>query len=418
MQFFKRNIDYIVTFFIEFLIVILSFLVYRIASEYMTEYGFSEYTLSRRSISFLQPLLMIGLGVAVPRYISIYSNRNSIFPTGLLLLVSSGFVMLSIIVFNAEYFAEIFFGSANYSSYIFPLVLLLFGYGIHAIIYGFLRGKRNVYLSNFVQLIHVGILPVTVLLYTNQVKELLYINSFLLLISCAVFIVITITKYHPKLNVNKLIADTKTMLRYGLPRVLGDFSLLALITLPSYFVLNFQQDLLLSGDVAYSMTLINLVGKAFGPLSVVLLPEIAEFSRDKKLHLIKQRFYRFILMSVSLTIVGYFIYYFLSGYILSILLGSNYRPSIEEISIIVLQGSFGYALYIVLRSFLDAIKVKAINSFNLTVVLIIYLLLVTACYYLNKSFNDYLYAFVFCINLLGVLTLIQAFRAINSLNKV
>ena len=120
-------------------------------------------------------------------------------------------------------------------------------------------------------------------------------------------------------------------------------------------------------------------------------------------------------MSISLTIVGYLIYYFLSDYILTILLGSNYRPSIEEISIIVLRGSFGYALYIVLRSFLDAIKVKAINSFNLTVVLIIYLSLITACYYLNRSFNDYLYAFVFCINLLGLLTLIQAFRAINSL---
>jgi len=72
LSFFAKYKNYVITFGTEIFILILSFVIFRIANERMSDISFSEYTLSRRNISFLQPLLMIGLGVAVPRYVSIY----------------------------------------------------------------------------------------------------------------------------------------------------------------------------------------------------------------------------------------------------------------------------------------------------------------------------------------------------------
>ena len=416
MNFTSKYRNYIITFGVEFIVLILGFLVYRIASENMSELGFSEYTLSRRSIAFLQPLLMIGLGVAVPRYVSIYTLRNTILSSSMILLLAASIILSIAMLFNQEYFAILFFGDTKYIVYIFPLILLLIANCFHAILYGFLRGKRHIYSSNIIQLINKAILPLLVVIYTSNIYELLYINSIILIVNC-IIITLIIIRYNPiSLKIKKFIVDSRVLLKYGLPRVLGDFSLLALLTAPTYLILYFQNNILISGDVAYSITLLNLIGAAFGPLGLVLLPEIAHFMQFKQHHLIQKRFYAFIVLSMILTVFGYVIYYLFSEQILSLLLGEEYRKSIEDLSITILLGSFGYTMYIVLRSFLDAIKVKATNAFNLIISLFIYIVLTYFNHTYDASVNEYLYSFVISINVLGVLTFIQTYRAIKKLS--
>lgn len=381
----------------------------------MSELGFSEYTLARRNISFLQPLLMVGLGVAVPRYISIFPQRNSFLATGLLMMVGISFLFLLILSAGAPFFSNLFFGDKQYQSFIFPMALLLAGYGFHAVLYGFLRGKKEVYISNLVQLVNIGILPVLVLLYTDDVQTLLYVNSLVLLFNCIVFSILAIRKFQLKIDFPAWKEDILLLLKYGLPRVLGDFALLALLTFPTYIVLSTQNDVLIGGDIAYSITLFNLVGAAFGPLSLVLLPEIAGFLAENRIDLIKKRFYVFVVASLGLTCIGYFFFYFFNDFILSILLGDNYRSELVDIATVVLLGSFGYVLYIVLRSFLDAIHVKAKNATNLLISLIVYLILVWYGFAQHVSPQNYLYYFVFAVNLLGFLTFIKTYFTLKNM---
>lgn len=295
------------------------------------------------------------------------------------------------------------------------MALLLVGYGFHAILYGFLRGKKEVYFSNLIQLLNIGILPVLVLFYTQDVKLLLYINSVLLLFNCLIFITIVFIKNGIKIELQSCKEDAVVMLKYGLPRVLGDFALLALLTFPTYIALSMQKNVLVGGDVAYSITLFNLVGAAFGPLSLVLLPEIAGFLAEKRVDLIKKRFYVFLVISLLLTLFGYALFYFFHDVVLNVLLGNKHRSSIFEIASIVLLGSFGYVLYIVLRSFLDAIHVKAKNATNLIVSLGVYVLLILYGYSKDVSLNSYLYYFVMSVNVLGILTFIKTYHTIKEI---
>ena len=415
MSFVKKYKNYVVTFGIEFLILLLGFFIFRLANEKLNSEGFSEFTLSRRNISFLQPLLMLGLGVAVPRYMSIQQKRDSFLPAALTIMTAVGLLFVVALFLSRNFIAHMFFGSENYYFLILPLVVLLVGYGFHSIIYGYLRGKGQVLWANGFQLLNIGILPVAVLAVSEDVQQYLYFNALFIFASSLFFSGFVFYKNSIEFNLKLFQEDSSVLLSYGIPRVFGDFALLALLTVPTYIVLYVRHDLLAGGDIAYALTLFNIVGAAFGPLSLVLLPEISKFLSESKFNLIKQRFYFFVFASVALTALGYLIFVGFHHFILSLLLGSNYRPEIFEIAKVVLLGSFGYVVYIVLRSFLDAIHVKAKNATNLLISLAIYLIMVLYGSMNNVGIVSYLYYFVVAVNILGLLTFIQTFYTIKKL---
>jgi O-antigen/teichoic acid export membrane protein len=415
LSFFSKYKNYVITFGTEIIILFLSFVIFRVANERMTDIAFSEYALSRRNISFLQPLLMIGLGVAVPRYVSIHPKRDSFLPASLMLMTIVSFFFLLVLTLGSGFFSNLFFGDLTYQNYILPLCILLIGYGYHAILYGYLRGKKEVYFSNLIQLVNIGFLPISVLLYTQNVQQLLLLNGIFLLVSCLIFGLYVFIKRQIQLDFPSCWEDAKLMLNFGLPRILGDFALLAILTFPTYIVLSLQKNVLTGGDVAYSITLLNLVGAAFGPLSLVLLPEIGGFLAEKRIDLIKKRFYVFVLSGIILTVIGYLTFYFFHEVILNLLLGKDHRNEIFEIAHIVLLGSFGYVLYIILRSFLDAIHVKAKNATNLLIALIIYIAMAGYGYSMHVKSITYIYYFVISLNTLGLLTFIKTYNTIKNL---
>ena len=63
---------YVSAFVTEIFVVLCSVLLFRICLMNYGESDFSVYSIYRRGFSFLQPLLMIGLGVGIPRYVSLY----------------------------------------------------------------------------------------------------------------------------------------------------------------------------------------------------------------------------------------------------------------------------------------------------------------------------------------------------------
>ena len=412
---FNKSSNYIVTFFVEFLVLLLGFLVFRMASEKLAGVGFSEFTLARRNISFLQPLLMLGLGVAVPRYMSINKERDSYLPSALMVMMGIGILFLLGLVSSRNVISILFFGNTEYNFLIFPLALLLVTYGFHSVIYGYLRGKGELYLANVFQLINIGIVPVLTMFFAQEVESYMYFNALTIAIVSIVFSVFIFLKNQIKFNRSLLKEDSLELLGYGMPRIFGDFALLALLTIPAYVVLYLQHNLSAGGDIAYAITLFNLVGAAFGPISLVLLPEISKFLAESRIDLISKRFYFFVFSSLLLTAAGYLFFILFHESILNLLLGKNYRHAIFEIARIILMGSFGYVIYIVLRSFLDAIHVKAKNSVNILISLGVYAVMIL-CGYLNEvSMYYYLYCFVIALNLLGVLTFIMTYYSIKKL---
>src|SRR4051812_4974560 len=68
--------NYILTYITEFAVLISGILVYKLAAGSFGKDGFNEYSICRRTLSFIQPLLIMGFGVGLPRYIAIAAANN------------------------------------------------------------------------------------------------------------------------------------------------------------------------------------------------------------------------------------------------------------------------------------------------------------------------------------------------------
>ena len=104
MHFLIKNKDYIITFIIEFIVLISSVLVYKLASNLPDNTDFSEYAISRRTISFLLPLLIMGLGVGIPRYVAFSvedaEKQGTFYVSGIILTLL--FAAPLILIFNSD----------------------------------------------------------------------------------------------------------------------------------------------------------------------------------------------------------------------------------------------------------------------------------------------------------------------------
>src|SRR6266849_9492025 len=58
------------TFATEFTVLACQLLTYKLAAHFLGKTGFSEYAVARRTISLIYPLPLLGLGIALPRYIA------------------------------------------------------------------------------------------------------------------------------------------------------------------------------------------------------------------------------------------------------------------------------------------------------------------------------------------------------------
>ena len=394
---------YIITFFTEFLILFLGVVVYKIVNERFNNIQFTEYNLFRRSSSLFQPLIMCGLGVSIPKFTSKYINRNSFLIVGNIILFLVMLLIGSIFLIFHDFFSILLFGDKIYYNLIFILVLMLFGAGLHSIIYGFLRGKFLYGYANAFQLFNIGLVPVLTLFVCHDISNVFYLNAIIWIFSSLTIFIYLIIKYKPKLNKIILKHDFIKLLYFGLPRIPGDFSLLILISLPSFIVLHIYSDFKLAGFVAFSTTMLNLVGAAFGPIGLILLPETNRLIKNKEIDKLKLITRKILIVTMLFIFIGLVVFSIFPSFFLDLLV-SETDPKLITSCKLMLLGSFGYALYLNLRSILDAFYFKPVNSVNLLKTLFCLILLVLLTWSINLSFEYLLYSFSISMTLLGVLT--------------
>src|SRR5215472_16552492 len=68
---FQEGREYASTFATQFADLGCQLLVHKLAAHYFGKQGFSEYAVARRAISTIYPVCLLGLGVALPRFIAV-----------------------------------------------------------------------------------------------------------------------------------------------------------------------------------------------------------------------------------------------------------------------------------------------------------------------------------------------------------
>ena len=156
--------NYFSAFLTELIIMVMSVLLYRFCLLRFGEDDFSIYSIYRRGFSFLQPLLMIGLGVGIPRFISLHfrdKKRIAGYYSAATIIILMICAISSVLLFIfSRHISAFVFGAEFYEYLIPPLILMLIGVLVYNISYSYYRGILNMKLANLFQFLFLGIIPV------------------------------------------------------------------------------------------------------------------------------------------------------------------------------------------------------------------------------------------------------------------
>lgn len=408
-DFLKMKKDYIITFLTEFIVLASGILVYKLAANILGKEGFSEYALSRRTVSLIQPALLIGLGVGIPRYIAYASSSpnskkpDAYFVGGLTTLVLVVLIFTFILNLFKNNLAFLIFGSSNYVYLMFPINLMLLGTILHAACYSYFRGKLLMFKANSLQFINMGIVPPFVFLIGKDIRQILSISGLLWVIISTIFL-ISIIKNLAFKDAN-IFSAAKELIFYGLQRVPGDFGIAALLTLPAIFTAHIT-GVREAGNVAFGVSILNMIGSIFAPIGLILLPKASQIIANKDFKLLGYYIRKILKTTFFLTALGVVFFEVFASEIINLYLGRTFSDLVLPTRIIMIAG-LAYTVYVSMRSIIDAYYVKAINTLNIFLSLLLFLLLSGIVVLFIKNYIYIVCSFVIALFSLGSLTLLE-----------
>ena len=361
------SFDYFLTTVASLLIVGAGVLVYRLASIFLGQQGFSEYALLRRIIALLLPALLLGIGVALPRLIALMASGASqreqkihfVSSLAVVSMVVVGFLLIA--NWQADLIAFLFFGDREFARLIPALSMVVVGLSWQTVCYAFFRGQLHMVQANLLQVLTYAVAPIAAFYIGDEsVERVMTWTGILSILFTVVFMLKERLLVIPAPV--EFMGSIRTLLNYGLRRVPGDFALMALLTLPATVVAHLE-GILEAGMVAFGTALITLGATIVTPISILLLPHATQLISENRADVLRRQVKAIMLLVVPTAIVGTALGELVLPYVVRWYLGAEYVEHILSVRIMLI-GVVPYVVYVAMRSINDAAFVRAINARN------------------------------------------------------
>ena len=406
--------DFILTFITEFIIIFCMLATYKLADSFFGQKGFTDYSLVRRVIAMIQPALLVGMHITIPRQVAFYvresrQKSSEIFLSAIIILFTVTLLFSFILLLFKKQFSILLFDNPSYSEFIFPLTLMLAGMTIHSAVYGYYRGMGVMNKANVIQLLMLGIIPLLAIYFAESLSQFLVITGTLWIIFSMIFLAVILFNLDFSFSsATKSIGDT---FRHGIQRLPADLGIAALLSLPVIFFTH-AFGTIDAGYLAFSISLLSMTGASLKPIGLVMLPHATALVAEKKYALlnaqIRKMIFYFLLLAAAVTI-GYEL---LSPLLLSVYLG---RPNEELVFIsrIAMLSAAGYMFYVFFRSIIDAADYRSFNTVNILISVAFLLIFSLPGMWIQVSRIYLLSIFVLSVFVLGTLTYLHIKKIIS-----
>ena len=330
---------------------------------------FGAYSLARRLVANTAPFVILSMGVSLRRYVAMSDDKieqasyiiSSLIATGSMLIV---FLVASVLAGNQ--LSHLIFQKEAYTGLYYSSLFFIGGYCIWVITSSFLFGMQKIQKANVLQLLIVALLPLLITFVFAKEKNAAWILacmgigywlSFFVLISEIIKI--------RGVSLKGISTSFLTLIRYGVPRIPGDFAFAGLFTLgpflASYFGSLKDAGFFVIGQYVFRIMEAGII--AFG---MVALPKIAQWVAKGKDAYLKENIENLLIMIFQLGIFLTVHAFLWSKEILLFWLGPDYFGAVPVMRILIIALA-PYLGYVMLRSVVDAVEVRAINTLNLFV---------------------------------------------------
>ena len=390
----------------EFAVLIILLGVLKLAAGVLNAQEFGAFMLLRTALTLAYPVVLLGLGVALPRYLSIAAARED--RAGLDRLWTGALVVWMIAaVVTAVLFATVrnqtatlLLGSPRHAELTPYLGLMLVGFSWHALVYGYFRGRLLMGRANMLQVLNTAVVPAVSLAITQDLPAYFLVAAIGWLLVPSVVLAASRVSF----RVRGAGREARTLLAYGVRRLPGDFFLVGLLSIPVILVSSVA-GAVQAAYVSLGMTIVGLLGAALTPLGIVLLPRSTRaFARAEDEDL--RREVKTLMMAVTAAGVLFLpLAFLLAEPALVAFLGDRFSEAGSVVPL-VLVAAWPYAYFVVLRNVLDARHRRAVNSRNGAVALATLAVFGTAGL-LAENVNTILLGFDTAMLVLGVLTVFE-----------
>jgi O-antigen/teichoic acid export membrane protein len=399
---------YIITFITEFFVLASNIVVYKLAAVILGSVGFSEYALSRRVLSFIQPAVLMGLTIGIPRYMGYYSatsndKSGSYFLSGASLTFLTLCVIVPVFLLLRKEIAFLLFGSPDYSNFIFPINVLLIGTIGHSLCYSYFRGKLFMGKANLLQILNSAIFPLAAFGFTKNIIEILNVLGLARCLTSFIFLAIIFKQLNFHDLWKTLFTHGKELIRYSIPRVPGDFGWAALLSIVAFLTAH-SSGVKEAGNVAFGISMLNAGGSLFYPIGIVLLPHASQMVAKMEMIALRKFVKNILLISQLLSLLGIIVFAIFGGWIIEFYLGRHFVEMTFILKIIFIT-AIPYTIFVTMANVIDSFYIKAINTKNILISLSVFLLLGGLTMLIKGSYIYLIIEFVTVFYILGLLTL-------------
>jgi O-antigen/teichoic acid export membrane protein len=248
------------------------------------------------------------------------------------------------------------------------MLFMLVGYSFYTVLYAFYRGTGRMAMANLWQLAVLVLGPIFVAwtyARTGQVHLILYLLGALLLSTTVPLGAELWNGARWQTCLTGALRAGKELLRYGLPRVPGGLLLAGLFSLgpllAPYFGSAKEAGYLAVGQSIFYVSEAGLT--AFG---LVILPKVAQLVAEGRVGFLQERISDVLAFTIHFGLFTAIQFFVWSDVLVRVWLGDSYSEAIPLMRILLL-GAVPYFVYVMLRSMIDGLEEKAVNTRNLSI---------------------------------------------------
>ena len=412
--------DHIMTLGTEFSVTIASILLLKLAAAYAGPAGFGEFVLGRRLISFVSLPALCGMALALARSVAMARGRGRTsaewmyLDAAVMVTIVTSATAAAALLFGGRIVATVAMGGVALTPLARALAPCVAGLIFHGIAYGLLRGRQAMVPANALQAINIGVVPLAVFAVPGlSIAEILCWTGVTQVIIASAAIAVLRAR-GPRIAPLPVIWKHAAveMLRYGTPRVPGEFMLGAVSALPVAAAAHFG-GAVEAGRIGLGMTILTLFTSVFAPLGQVLLPDVSSRVAGGETKGLARGIWALAAGCIALTALGVIALELLAPWILPAVFGPAFSAAVLPARIIAL-GALPQVLYVVLRNVLDAIHAAPLNTVNLFAALVAFGVVLG----IGRTENTIPWAVLASSVVLGALTVWRTRRALRFLSHI
>jgi O-antigen/teichoic acid export membrane protein len=342
---------------------------YRLAKDRFGISGLGQYTFVLQLASVLVALLRLGLGVGIARYVALSEaagdteRAKSYVLAGLMISIGTSIVALVALNLKPSYIAGLALGGSEQAWGVFPATLLSITLVVAVVPASYYRGHLQLGVHNLITALVQGVSTMIAFWapYSNTISRVILWRSLFNLAVGGVFL----GPFVKSLFVRKacLREEISELIKYGVVRMPQGFGVSGLKSFGPMAASHFTS-LSEAGFLALGMRLIGMIETALAPLGTVMLPRISRSLAANEPRMVGSKLLPLVEATLDISIFACAQIIVHLGLLIALWFGEDTLEAVPAIRPLMLIIPFA-AVYITLRSWLDAASVRALNMRNI-----------------------------------------------------